>query len=257
MTFSIPRIRARSVPGMGWRCMFANRANWCLRGSITINLAPRSTASSILLATAGCCSGVLDPHTMIKSASSISATELVRAPKPKARESPVIAGAQVSRGGWSILFVFRAPLASFIRRKFSSFVQRDEPRMPMLVPPLDDSWATNFSATRSSALSQVVSRKEPFFLMSGVLRRYGLFTTSWTFQPRMQSLPLETGCVLLGETPASRPPSARRYRPKPHPQKPHVVKISFIKNHWPCAAKSIIICCETHKFRRLSITAGF
>ncbi len=83
----------------------------------------------------GCASRALDPHRNTRSVSSTSLYELVPPPAPNAVARPTTLGACQVRLQLSILWLRKTTRASFCARKFISFVDLEQLKMPSALDP--------------------------------------------------------------------------------------------------------------------------
>src|SRR3954471_10337810 len=119
----------------------------------------------------GCVSRALLPHSTMQSVSSTSRYELVPPPAPKTVARPTTLGACHVRLQLSTLLLPNATLASFPAMKLTSFVALEQLKMPSESGPFVFRFRRNPSAARSSASSQLASRRVPFSRTSGRVSR--------------------------------------------------------------------------------------
>ena len=110
----------------------------------------------------GCVSRAFDPHNKTRSVCSTSSYELVPPPAPNTVARPTTLGACQVLLQESMWWLRKAMRASFCARKFTSFVDFEQLKMPKVAGP----WAaTAFempSAARCRASSHEAGRRTPF-----------------------------------------------------------------------------------------------
>src|ERR1700748_3770057 len=125
------------------------------RGSTTCNVAPFWIPLRRWWNQIGCASRAFDPQRKTKSVCSASSYELVEPPAPRMVVRPTTEGACQVRLQLSTLLLPNTCRAIFDARKFTSFVDFEQLKIPVAVRPVSRKFRRKPSAARSRASSQV------------------------------------------------------------------------------------------------------
>ena len=147
------------MPGLIRQKMSAWSAIFSSRGSTTMIVVPRLRAPLKKLDATGWFAVVLEPATIATSAFSMSPYVVETAPDPTPSSSAATDDAWQSRVQWSTLLVPKPARISFWNRYASSLLHLAEPKPASDPDPCCSLIARSREAARSSASSQVASRK--------------------------------------------------------------------------------------------------
>lgn len=149
----------------------AHAADDVRRGSTTYSFAPFWIPLRRWWNQIGCASRALEPQRNAKSVCSASSYELVEPPAPRIVVRPTTLGACQVRLQLSTLLLPKTARANFDARKFTSFVDFEQLKIPVAVRPCWARLRRNPSAARSRASSQEAGRRTPLSRTKGWVSR--------------------------------------------------------------------------------------
>src|SRR5262249_55057717 len=162
---------AMSVPTLSPSHTSAHAADEVRRGSTTYSRAPFWIPFNRWWNQIGWASRAFEPQRKTKSVCSASSYELVEPPAPRMVVRPTTEGACQVRLQLSTLLLPKTARANFDARKFTSLVDFEQLKIPVVCRPWVARLRRNPSAARSRASSQVAGRRTPRSRTKGWVRR--------------------------------------------------------------------------------------